>query len=117
MSDSHPGSRHDLALRRAGPRLPKRARGHADNAYQGYDKEHPNLDIPDKKPRGGELDGEEKEYNRGLASFRVAIEHRIGRTKRFRILSDRYRNPRHTHHTRTAIIAGLVNLGAGFPPC
>ena len=117
VSDSHPGSRHDLALRRAGPRLPKRARCHADSAYQGYDKEHPNLDIPYKKPRGGELDEEEKEYNRGLASFRVAIEHRIGRTKQFRILSDRYRNPRHTHHTRTSIIAGLVNLGAGFLPC
>ena len=117
VSDSHPGSRHDLALRRAGPRLPKRARCHADSAYQGYDKEHPNLDIPYKKPRGGELDEEEKEYNRGLASFRVAIEHRIGRTKQFRILSDRYRNPRHTHHTRTSIIAGLVNLGVGFLPC
>ncbi len=56
VSDSHPGSHHDLALRRAGPRLPKRARCHADSAYQGYDKEHPNLDIPYKKPKGGELD-------------------------------------------------------------
>jgi DDE superfamily endonuclease len=117
VSDSHPGSRHDLALRRAGPPLPERARCYADSAYQGYDKEHPNLDIPYKKPKGGELGEEEKDYNRGLASFRVAIEHRIGRTKRFRILSDRYRNPRRTHHTKTSIIAGLVNVGAGFPLC
>lgn len=117
VSDSHPGSHHDLALRRAGPALPKRARCHADSAYQGYDKEHPNLDIPYKKPKGGELSEEEKEYNRGLASFRVAVEHRIGRTKRFRILSDRFRNPRRTHHTKTSIIAGLVNVGAGFLPC
>lgn len=117
VSPSHPGSHHDLTLRRAGPALPKRARCHADSAYQGYDKDHPNLDIPYKKPKGGALSVEEKDYNRGLASFRVAIEHRIGRTKRFRVLSDRYRNPRHTHHTRTSIIAGLVNLEAGFPPC
>jgi len=117
VSDGHPGSRHDLALRRAGPRSPKRARCHADSAYQGYDKDHPNLDIPYKKPKGGTLGEEEKDYNRGLASFRVAIEHQIGRAKRFRILSDRYRNPRQTHHTRTSIIAGLVNLGAGFLPC
>jgi hypothetical protein len=116
VSDSHPGSHHDLTLRRAGPALPRRARCHADSAYQGYDKDHPNLDIPYKKPKGGTLSDEEKDYNRGLASFRVAIEHRIGRTKRFRILSDRYRNPRRTHHTKTTIIAGLVNLDAGFLP-
>ena len=116
VSDSHPGSRHDLTIRRAGPPLPKHARGYADGAYQGYDKDHPDLDIPYKKPKGGELTAEETDYNRGLGSFRVAIEHRIGRTKRFRILSDRYRNPRHTHHTKTSIIAGLVNVEAGFLP-
>ena len=117
VSPSHPGSEHDLTIRRAGPPLPKHARGYADSAYQGYDKDHPDLDIPYKKPKGGELTAEEKDYNRGLSSFRVAIEHRIGRTKRFRILCDRYRNPRHTHHTKTSIIAGLVNVEAGFLPC
>lgn len=117
VSPSHPGSEHDLTIRRAGPSLPKHARGYADSAYQGYDKDHPDLDIPYKKPKGGELTAEEKDYNRGLSSFRVAIEHRIGRTKRFRILCDRYRNPRHTHHTKTSIIAGLVNVEAGFLPC
>jgi DDE superfamily endonuclease/Helix-turn-helix of DDE superfamily endonuclease len=117
VSDSHPGSQHDLTIRRAGPPLPTHARGYADSAYQGHDKEHPNLDIPHKKPKGGELTAAEKDYNRGLGSFRVAIEHRIGRSKRFRVLSDRYRNPRHTHQTKTSIIAGLVNVGAGFLPC
>lgn len=116
VSPSHPGSRHDLCIRRAGPPLPQKARVYADSAYQGYDKDHPNLDIPYKKPKGGELDEEEKHYNRGLGSFRVAVEHRIGRVKRFRIASDRFRNPRATHHTKTSIIAGLVNMEAGFMP-
>ena len=116
VSDSHPGRRHDPTIRRAGPPLPKHARGYADGAYQGYDKDHPDLDIPYKKPKGGELTEEEKDYDRGLGGFRVAIEHRIGRTKRFRILCDRCRNPRHTHHTKTSIIAGLVNVEAGFLP-
>ena len=116
VSEAHPGSRHDLAIRRGGPPLPKAARAYADSAYQGYDKDHPNLDIPYKKPKGGDLDEEEKQYNRGLSSFRVAVEHRIGRTKRFRIVSDRFRNPRPTHHTKTSIIAGLVNIEAGFWP-
>jgi hypothetical protein len=116
ISDSHPGSRHDLTIRRKGPVLPDEARIYADSAYQGYDKEHPNIDVPYKKPQGGGLDDEQKDYNRGLGSFRVGVEHCIGRCKRFRIVSDRYRNPRRTHHTKTAIIAGLVNIEAGFAP-
>jgi DDE superfamily endonuclease len=117
VSDSNPGSRHDPTIRRAGPPLPTHARGYADGAYQGHDKEHPNLDTPYRKPEGGELTADEKDYNRGLGGFRVAIEHRIGRTKRSRILCDRCRNPRHTHHAKTSIIAGLVNVDAGFLPC
>ena len=116
VSDSHPGSHHDLSIRRAGPALPTEARGYADSGYQGYDKEHPNLDIPYKKPRGGRLTEEEKVYNRGLSSFRVAVEHRIGRTKRFRIVAERFRNPLRTHHAKTSIVAGLVNIKAGFWP-
>jgi hypothetical protein len=101
VSDAHPGSQHDLTLRRAGPTLPRRARCHADSAYQGYHNDHPNLDIPCKKPKRGALSNHAKNDNRGLASVRVAIEHRIGRTKRVRILADRDRNPRPTHPTRT----------------
>ena len=80
------------------------------------DKEHPNLDLPYKRPKGGELTSEEKEYNRALSSFRVGVEHRIGRTKRFRIVGERFRNPLATHHTKTSVVAGLVNIEAGFWP-
>jgi hypothetical protein len=116
VSPSHPGSHHDLTIRRTGPPLPKEARAYVDSAYQGYDKEHPNLDLPYKRPKGGELTSEEKEYNRALSSFRVGVEHRIGRTKRFRIVGERFRNPLATHHTKTSIVAGLVNIEAGFWP-
>lgn len=114
VSDSHPGSRHDLSIRREGAKLPRSARVYADSAYQGYEREHAAVEVPYKKRKGGELSAEEKAYNRGLGSFRVAIEHRIGRTKRFRIAAERYRNPRQTHSTKTSIIAGLVNMEAGF---
>jgi len=116
VSASHPGSRHDLTIRREGPKLPKAARVYADSAYQGYEREYASLEIPYKKPKGGALNDEEKEYNRGLGSFRVAVEHRIGRTKRFRIVAERFRNPRDRHYTKTSIIAGLVNIEAGFMP-
>ena len=114
VSDSHPGSRHDLTIRREGAKLPRSARVYADSAYQGYEREHAAVEVPYKKRKGGILSAEEKDYNRGLGSFRVAVEHRIGRTKRFRIVAERFRNPRHTHHTKTSIIAGLVNIEAGF---
>lgn len=116
VSPSHPGSRHDLAIRRDGPVLPGHARVYADSAYQGYDQDHPNLDIPYKKPKNGTLTDEEKQHNRGLGSFRVAVEHRIGRTKRFKIAAERFRNPLDTHHAKIAIISGLVNIEAGFEP-
>jgi len=114
VSDSHPGSRHDLTIRRDGAQMPRSARVYADSAYQGYEREHAAVELPYKKRKGGDLSADEKEYNRGLSSFRVAIEHRIGRTKRFRIVAERFRNPRHTHHTKTSIIAGLVNIEAEF---
>lgn len=116
VSPSHPGSHHDLAIRRKGPKISNKARLYADSAYQGYDREHRNLEFPYKKPKGGKLTDEEKEYNRGLSGFRVRVEHRIGRTKRFRIAAERFRNPLGTHHTKISIVAGLVNLEDGFGP-
>jgi hypothetical protein len=116
-SPSHPGSRHDLMIRREGPALSGEARVHGDSAYQGYDKEHANIDYPYKKPKGGSLTDEEKQYNRGLSGFRVRVEHKIGETKHFRVVSDRFRNPRRTHHTKVSIVAGIVNMAAGFEPC
>jgi hypothetical protein len=117
VSSSQPGSRHDLAIRRAGPKLPRGARAYGDSAYQGYDKEHKAIDYPYKKPKGGQLTEEEKEYNKGLSRFRVRVEHKIGQVKRFRIVSDSFRNPRRTHFTKASIIAGIVNMGSGFEAC
>lgn len=114
VSTSHPGSRHDFSIRREGAKLPRSARLYADSAYQGYEREHAAVELPYKKRKGAELSADEKDYNRGLGSFRVAVEHCIGRTKRFRLVAERLRNPRHTHPTKTSIIAGLVNIEAGF---
>jgi hypothetical protein len=117
VSPSHPGSRHDLTARRQGPAMPGEARIYTDSAYQGYDKEHPNIDFPYKKPKGGSLTEEEKQYNRGLSGFRVRVEHKSGEIKRFRIVSNPFRNPRRTRFTKTSIVAGIVNMATGFTPC
>ena len=95
----------------------KRTRLYGDSACQGYDKEHPTIDDPNRKPKNGELSAEDKARNTGLSRLRVAVEHRIGRTRRFRIVAERYRNPRPTDATKTSIVAGLVNMNAGFAAC
>lgn len=114
VSASTPGAVHDVKLRRRGPPLPQNAHAYADSGYQGYQKDHPAIDIPYKKPKGGDLTQEEKEYNNALSRFRVRVEHAIARIKKFRILADRFRYPRATHAAKFAIIAGIVNIMAGF---
>jgi hypothetical protein len=114
VSKSAPGTVHDVTIRRRGPPLPEDAHAYADSGYQGYQEDHPAIDIPYKKPKKGKLTKEEKEYNHALSRFRVRVEHTIGRMKKFRILNDRFRYSRHRHSVKFAIIAGITNLVAGF---
>jgi DDE superfamily endonuclease len=114
VSDSHEGSKHDLSVRRESRQFPD---GHiySDGAYVGYDKEHKGLiDFPYKKPKGRELDEEEKEYNRGISRFRVRIEHIFGQLKIFKCLSERYRYPRENYNLKFNIVAGINNVKNGF---
>jgi len=55
------------------------------------------------------LSKEDKKANSQLASGRVANENVIAMVKRFKILSDRYRNRRKRFGLRFNLIAGLYN--------
>jgi len=114
VSKSAPGTVHDITIRRRGPPLPPNARMYADSGYQGYQNDHPDIDLPYKSSKKQPLTKDEKEYNHALSRFRVRVEHAISRMKRFRILADRYRYPRAKHAEKFAIIAGIANLTAGF---
>ena len=50
--------------------------------------------MPKKKPRRGELSVEYKENNKKMSRRRMLSEHTIGGFKRYRIVSDLYRNYR-----------------------
>jgi hypothetical protein len=113
-SDDAPGRVHDIGIRRRGPPLPKGARGHADSGYQGYQNDHPDLEIPYKKTKKNPLTKDEREYNHALSRYRVRVEHTIAKIKSFRILSDKSRYPKAGHIVKFAIVAGIVNLAAGF---
>ena len=46
-----------------------------DKGYQGIQKLHPNSELPEKKPKGGQLTQTQKAYNRALSKKRICIEH------------------------------------------
>ena len=56
------------------------------------------------------LSREDKKANRQLARERVLNENVIGMVKRFKIVSDRYRNRRKRFGLRFNLIAGIYNL-------
>ncbi len=104
------GARHDFSLyKHSKVELPAAIECLADSGYQGLLQLHQNWRTPLKKPKGGELTAEEKEFNKELAKERVVIEHIIRHLKIFRILSERYRNRRRRFMLRVNLIAGLYN--------
>ena len=84
-----------------------------DSGYQGIDELHSNSTLPKKNTKRHPLTKAEKKKNHQLSSDRVLNEHVIGALKRFRIISDRYRNRRKRFGLRFNLIAGIYNLQVG----
>lgn len=83
----------------------------ADSGYRGVQKVHANTKFPlrHKEDFGTMTDSERKAYNRSISSPRMKVEHIIGRTKRFGIARERYRNRRKRFGLRYNLICGIVN--------
>jgi hypothetical protein len=77
-----------------------------DLAYLGL----PGVAVPHKKPRKGELTGEQKASNQAFSSGRVHVEHGIRRIKAFRILRDEYRLGTGLFSMIASATVGLVQL-------
>ena len=67
--------------------ITKSQKANLTKGYQGITKIHGNSETPIKKPRGGKLTKEQKQYNRQLNRLRIAIEHINRRLKIFKFLS------------------------------
>lgn len=80
-----------------------------DTGYQGIKKIHANSEHPKKKSKNNPLTKEDKKQNKKISSERVLNEHVIGKIKRFKIVSDRYRNRRKRFALRFNLIAGIYN--------
>jgi hypothetical protein len=79
-----------------------------DLGFQGLQKEVENVQLPHKKPKGKELTREQKEENRNFSRERVKVEHAHAGMKRYRSVTDVYRNRVTNFDDR------LMNLAAGL---
>jgi hypothetical protein len=70
--------------------------------------------LPKKSSKKKPLSKEDKAENKRIASERVTNEHAVGFIKRFKILSERYRNRRKRFGLRFDLLAGICNFELNF---
>jgi hypothetical protein len=105
------GKRHDFRLFKESKTQIHPAIGVVtDTGYQGLQKIHAKTQMPKKRSKKNPLTKEDKRNNQQLSRERVLNENVIGSLKRFKILSDRYRNRRKRFSLRFNLIAGIYNL-------
>ena len=104
------GKKHDFRLfKESGIHMLGRILAKVDTGFIGIHAFHKNSELPKKKSKKHPLTKEEKALNHAISSDRVTNEHAIGFVKRFKILSERYRNRRKRFGLRFNLIAGICN--------
>ena len=105
------GKQHDFRLfKESKTRIDPRIKTVMDTGYTGIVRIHANSELPKKRKRKQPISKEDKLHNHKVSSGRVLNEHVIGFIKRFKIVSDRYRNRRKRFGLRFNLIAGICNL-------
>jgi hypothetical protein len=106
------GRRHDYDIYKEGhPVTSKEVVNVFDLGYLGVEKDFPEQksSLPKKKKINLELSQEEKDYNKNHSRKRIVIEHTICKLKKYRIMSDIFRNKLRKYNRVSDIVAGLVN--------
>ncbi len=104
------GKRHDFRLfKESKVWINKNIKVLVDTGFQGISKFHQNSEIPKKKTKKHPLTKSEKANNHKISSERVQNEHAIAFIKRFRILSEKYRNRRKRFALRFNLISAICN--------
>jgi DDE superfamily endonuclease/Helix-turn-helix of DDE superfamily endonuclease len=106
------GRKHDYDIyKNHHPVTPKQVVNVVDLGYLGIEKDFPEQlsALPYKRKRNQILSQEEIDYNKLHSKKRIVIEHTISRMKKYRILSDVFRNKLRKHNRVSDIVAGLVN--------
>ena len=111
LGPSKRGARHDKRLldqRRLMPFIPPNVSVLLDSGFQGV--RHPGACLPHKATKKRPLTGEQRQWNKLLASLRVEVEHAIGGMKRLGAVAGVYRNRiPNTHDRLNLLAAGIWN--------
>lgn len=90
--------------------IPKDIAIWADTGFQGLQKQHENVLMPAKKPKGNLLTPQQKEENKTISSIRMVIENTIAGIKRFNCLNHPFRNKNGEDDRIINLCSGLWNL-------
>ena len=105
------GKKHDFRqFKESQIHMLEKIQAETDTGFIGIHKYHKNSLLPKKSSKKQPLTKEDKLSNRIISSERVANEHTIGFIKRFKILSERYRNRRKRFGLRFNLLAGICNF-------
>ncbi len=108
------GHRHDYNIyKKNHPVTPKDAVNVFDLGYLGVEKDFPEQTsyLPNKNKRNqNELSQEEKDYNQNHSRKRIVMEHTICRMKKYRIVSDIFRNRLRNYNKISDIVSGAGKL-------
>lgn len=87
----------------------------ADLGFFGVEKDYPNVILPYKKPKNGEITDLQKQINKAIGSVRVKIEHAFSGVKRLKIIRNKIRLRTYEIRDKVFKIAvGLHNLRVQF---
>ncbi len=105
------GKRHDFRLfKESKTHIHPEIKVITDTGYQGIQKLHRKSELPKKKSKKNPLTKTDKKKNQELSSERVVNENVIGMLKRFKIISDKYRNRRKRFSLRFNLISAIYNM-------
>jgi hypothetical protein len=114
VSDTAPGSTHDLTMMRQDGTLDRLDEGEAamaDKAYTGGQKDRPGTPrvVPTKATRGHPLTAEQEAANRVISGYRVVIEHVMAQLNRFQVLKQVFRGGFERHTGVIRVVAAVVD--------
>ena len=105
------GKKHDFQLfKDSGVHVRRETLLEADTGYQGLVQLHAHSLLPKKRSKKHPLTKQQRKVNHEISSRRIFVEHVIRFVKRFRILSEPYRNRRKRFALRFSLIAGICNF-------
>jgi hypothetical protein len=120
VSDTVPGSTHDLTMTRQDGTLERLGAGEsamADKAYTGGQKDRPGaLVLPTRATRGHPLTEDQKAANKVISGYRVVIEHVMAQLNRFQILKQVFRSAFERHTRVIRVVAAFVDRRIAVVP-